>query len=170
MTHFIPTWVSSRHDWVVPYLRVVSRDAAVHNGNITIKHSHRPVLVIRMKRETLLLFLTKHCFRLQWLHYYRYIGKLQTGEKRLSMERMLEIQLTRSMICHVSNTRWNTEYVCPVASDIVYRVMLVKGEGCGATRCNVTTLMDHIWWMVMIAPIIRGEVRLIARYTHQCRL
>lgn len=39
---------SSRHDWVVPYLRGVSRDAAVHNGNITIKHSHRPVLVIKI--------------------------------------------------------------------------------------------------------------------------
>lgn len=164
---------SSRHDWVVPYLRVVSRDAAAHNGNITIKRSHRTVLVVKIRRETL-LFLTKHCFRLQWLHYYRYIQKLQAVKKKgapgLSTEGMLEIQLTRSMICHVSNTRWNTEYVCPVASDIVYRVMLVKGKGCGAALCNVTSLMDHIWWMLMIAAIIRREICPIAWCTHQCKL
>lgn len=47
---------SSRHDWVVPYLRVVSRDAAVHNGNITIKHSHRPVLVIKVKEKHFFCF------------------------------------------------------------------------------------------------------------------
>lgn len=155
---FHSNMASSRHDWVVPYLSLVSRGAAVYNGSVTIKH--RPVLVITMSREALVLFLTKHCFRLQWLHYYRYVHKLQISHWKL------EIQLRRSMFCHVNNTRWNTEYVGLRASDIVPRVMLVKAKGSGAALCNVTTLMDHIWWTAMIAPIICRGISVIARYTH----
>lgn len=133
-------------------------------------------LSLKREREPLLPSLAKHCFKLEWLLYYRCIQWLQTIKKRewerdlgLSVDEMLEIQLMRSMICHVSNMRWNTKIVCLVASDIVYRVMLVIGKDCGAVLCNVTTLMDRIWWTVMIAPIIQGEVCPIARYTTSTR-
>lgn len=116
-----------------------------------------------MKRETLALFLTKNSFRLQLLHYYRSVQMLQTFKKGAldpSMDGMLEIQLSRSMICHVSNTRWNTEYVCPVPSDIVCGVVFVKG----AALCNVTILIGHTWWIVVIPPVTHSEMVLIVNY------
>lgn len=82
---------------------------------------------------------------------------LQTFKKGAldpSMDGMLEIQLSRSMICHVSNTRWNTEYVCPVPSDIVCGVVFVKG----AALCNVTILIGHTWWIVVIPPVTHSEM------------
>lgn len=89
----------------------------MHNGNITIKHSHRPVLVIKIKKREKHLFCSQLRFALSYNgciitdHYYY---KLQTveGKKKKkkgtlvsSVEGMVEIQLTRSMICHVSNMR-----------------------------------------------------------------
>lgn len=170
---------SSRHDWVVPYLRLVSGDAAVHNGNITIKHSHGPVLVIRIKkrkRNSRSVPATS-CFKLQWMHYYRWLllqtadGLKKKKKGSLRSARGRNVGNPTHSINDLSCKQYEMKYwVCLPGgySDIVYRVLLVKGKGCGAALCNVTTLMDHIWWTVMIAPIVHREIYLIARCTHHC--